>query len=219
MTKTKLLYQRIFRRRGLYAFLTTLDPESAIMDVGCGNDSSHNIKSSFPSFNYTGIDIGSYNQTKPLLADSYVLTTPENFPIEIAKFTDHFDAVISSHNLEHCNSRASTLSAMLKAVKKGGKLYLSFPCEASVNFPHRKRTLNYFDDDTHKFSPPDFDGILSTLRDQGFLIEYSFRRYQPAGLWLIGLIQEPIARFRNTILQGTWAYYGFESIIWAKKIN
>ncbi len=210
-------YQRTFRRQGLYAFLAKLAPDASILDVGCGNDSSYNIKISHPKFIYTGVDIGDYNQTKPRLADNYLLTTPENFAETIACLPASFDAVVSSHNLEHCNDRDKTLQAMLKVVKPNGRLYLSFPCEASVNFPHRKRTLNYFDDPTHKGAPPKFDDVLRRICDSGFEIERGIKRYRPAALRVIGLLQEPIARARKDIMQGTWALYGFESIIWARK--
>lgn len=215
--KVKFLYQRTFRRQGLYAFLARLAPDASILDVGCGNDSSYNIKSCHPRFNYTGIDIGDYNQTKPRLADNYLLTTPESFAETIAGLPVSFDAVVSSHNLEHCNDRNETLKAMLKVIKPGGKLYLAFPCEASVSFPHRNRTLNYFDDHTHQGTPPKFDEVLQQICDSGFEIERGIKRYRPAALRAIGLLQEPIARARNDIMQGTWALYGFESIIWARK--
>ena len=217
MNKIKFLYQIIFRRKALYSFLNQLPQEITILDVGCGNDSSYNIKTCFPTFKYTGIDIGEYNQTKPRLADNYILTTPEAFASTIRNIPQQFDAVISSHNLEHCNNREETLEAILNVVKPNGGLYLSFPCEASVTFPHRKRTLNYYDDDTHKDAPPAFYEVLQTIKDRGFEIRYSTKRYRPFFLTLLGLLQEPIVWLRNEPLQGTWALYGFESIIWARK--
>ncbi|MEM3334256.1 MAG: methyltransferase domain-containing protein [Thermoplasmata archaeon] len=45
----------------------------------------------------------------------------------IVELNQEYDAVISAHNLEHCNDRYGTLEAMLKVIKVGGKLYLSFP--------------------------------------------------------------------------------------------
>jgi len=217
MHRIKLLYNQIFRRKGLYSFLGVLKRDSSLLDVGCGNDSSYNIKTSFPGFDYTGIDIGDYNQTKPLLADHYLLATAETFAEEISQFNDYFDAVISSHNLEHCDQREKTLRAMLEAVKVGGRLYLSFPCEASVNFPSRKITLNYYDDKTHKENPPSFEKVIKILDENNFSIEYGVRKYRPTALWLIGMIQEPLSRILRKNLQGTWAYYGFETIIWARK--
>ncbi len=41
-------------------------------------------------------------------------------------------------------------------------LYLSFPCEASVRFPGRVGSLNFFDDPTHR-KPPRWQGVLDVL--------------------------------------------------------
>jgi SAM-dependent methyltransferase len=215
--KIKYFYLRTFRRKALYAFLASLPADASVMDVGCGNDSSYNIKTIFPRFTYTGIDVGDYNETKPRLADHYIVVPPVEFADAIGNFKGSFDAVVSSHNLEHCDEREKTLHNMLDAVKFGGRLYLSFPTEASIDFPHRKRTLNYYDDDTHKDVPPRFADVLRIMGEHGFTVEQALPRYRPAVLWLLGLLQEPIARRRNDILQGTWAFYGFESIIWARK--
>ena len=113
----RYIYNRIFRRKGLYSFLSRAPRDSAILDVGCGNDSSYKIKTIFPKFSYTGLDVSSYRQTKPILADRYIVVSPENFHQGIASFGPVFDCVISSHNLEHCDNRELTLSAMLGAVK------------------------------------------------------------------------------------------------------
>ena len=208
---------RIFRARDRNTFLRQLRPNSAILDVGCGNNSPFFAKEILPACRYTGIDVGDYNQTKPNLADSYIVTSPENFAGEIAKFVSCFDAVISSHNLEHCHDRGKTLDAVLRAVKPGGRLFLAFPCEASAHFPSREGTLNYFDDDTHRYNPPDYQAIIGVLRQNRFSVDFAARRYQPIYWWLRGLFNEPRSRVRNKVMFGTWAYYGFESIIWARK--
>jgi hypothetical protein len=88
---------------GKVHFLTKLHANSSILDVGCGNNSPYLVKSILLSSIYTGIDIGDYNQTKPNRADHYIVTAPEDFADRIAQFDACFDAIISSHNLEHCN--------------------------------------------------------------------------------------------------------------------
>jgi SAM-dependent methyltransferase len=217
MKKMKFWYHRVFRRKGLYAFLSILPSKCSVLDVGCGNDSSYNIKTCFPEFNYTGIDIGDYNQTKPMLADEYIITTSDNFAKKIGEIETRFDAVISSHNLEHCDDRDKTLQSMMHVVRPGGFLYISFPCQESIHFPRRKRTLNYFDDPTHQSLPPNFNDIVQYLVDNDFDLTQKIRRYRPILLFVIGLFQEPIAWLRKDNLQGTWSLYGFESIIWARK--
>lgn len=205
------------RPNGRTDFLSSLPNYASILDVGCGNNSPYRVKNILPNSIYTGIDVGDYNQTKPNKADNYILTSAENFANEISKFDNEFDAVISSHNIEHCDDRDETLEAMLKALKLGGKIFLCFPCEQSTLFPKRGGTLNYFDDSTHKFNPPNFHSLLLKLKESGFEVVYSNKNYKPKLLWLIGFMAEPLSKFRNKLMLGTWEYYGFESIIIAAK--
>lgn len=217
----KNILRKILRPRGKLSFLSSLKEEVKILDVGCGNNSPYLVKSVLPCSNYVGLDIGDYNQSKPNLADRYILSSPSDFANQISKFNAEFDAVLSSHNIEHCNERLEVFINMLKALKTGGKIYLSFPSEESVNFPARDGTLNYYDDCTHTASPPNFAEFISILKENNFTILYSSRAYKPSIMWFIGLIAEPYSRYVNKTFSCTWAYYGFESIIWAekKKIN
>lgn len=210
--------KKFLRKNGKTDFLSRLSCNAMILDVGCGNDSPFRTKGIIPNCDYTGIDIGDYNHTKPMVADKYIVTTPQSFSNEINKLPPYFDAVISSHNLEHCDDRKATLEAMLSVLKIGGRLFLSFPCEESINFPKREGTLNYFDDSTHKLSPPNFMETLTLIKDKGFEIEYANKNYSPFVLRLIGLLCEPLSKFKNRNMIGTWEYYGFESIIIAKRL-
>jgi SAM-dependent methyltransferase len=213
------LLNKFFRPFGKIYFLSSLSATSKILDVGCGNNSSNTIKTLLPNSFYTGIDICNYNQTKEILADSYILTISKDFSNEIGRFENHFDAVISNHNLEHCDDRNATLFAMMRAVNFGGKIFLAFPSEFSTNFPSRFGTLNYYDDNSHKYGPPSFDYILSSLSKFGFIITYANKNYSPKFLFFLGLLFEPFSRFFNRNMIGTWEYYGFESIIIAEKIK
>jgi SAM-dependent methyltransferase len=217
--KTKIHYilAKSFRKSGKHSFLGRLAPLCSILDVGCGNNSPQNTKNILPGCFYTGIDIGHYNQQNPNAADKYVITSPEGFVSEISSYKECFDAVISSHNLEHCNDRDGTLSAMLIAVKPGGYIYLSFPCEESVSFPKRKGTLNYYDDNTHKGVPPSFDEVLLKIQASGFDVHVKVRNHRPTLLRTLGWLLEPISKRSKKVLRGTWEFYGFETIIWAQK--
>jgi len=213
--------ERLLKPHGKLSFIQALPLNAKLLDVGCGNNSPMNTRMQRPDLLYVGLDIGDYNQARPVteFASKYIVTTGDNFAVEIDHMRDEFDAVISSHNLEHCNYKMVTLSAMLNAVKTGGMVYLSFPSAASVHFPHRRGTLNYYDDDTHKAEPPAFAEIVAAIHSRGFQIEFAKQRYRPVLLAFIGLMLEPIGLVlgRNMPVTSTWALYGFETIIWARR--
>jgi SAM-dependent methyltransferase len=188
-----------------------------LLDVGCGNDSPFICKTVRPDIYYVGIDIGDYSQFRhpSNIADEYVITTPDAFANTIDDLGKKFDAIISAHNLEHCNDPDATLRAMLRALKPEGRLFLSFPSEASILFPKRQG-LNFFDDCTHR-EIPQFSEVLKLIKSEGFQIDFVSERHRPKFLVLVGWLFEPISAFCGKILIGTWELYGFESIIWAKK--
>jgi SAM-dependent methyltransferase len=198
--------------------MKTINQRGKLLDVGCGNNSPYNIKSQFPEITYVGIDVGDYNQTKPILADSYVITSPETFAEKIAEFENEFDTVICSHNLEHCNDRNKVLEAITKTLKSGGKLYLSFPSENSINLPgYRAGCLNYYDDSSHKDVPPKFNEVLTNLKNGNMEIIFANKSYKPVFMYIRGLLNEYKSKKEKAVKEGTWAYWGFETIIWARK--
>lgn len=172
-----------------------------------------------PESHYVGIDVGDYNQTRPISANEYITTSGDLFAAQIERFDAFFDAVISSHNLEHCDERDRCLRAMLRALKKDGRIFLSFPCAESVTFPSRKGTLNYYDDYTHKAAPPDLASVKSILQELNCEIEFVSERYSPLVLSAIGAIFEPLSRIRRKTMIGTWEFYGFETILVARRVK
>jgi SAM-dependent methyltransferase len=213
------LWRTFVNRHDKSAFLHQLKPDARILDVGCGNNSPFYTKNILPECVYTGLDIGDYNQSQPNLADQYVVTTPAKFAEAIYAFNEAFDAVISTHNLEHCDDRDMTVDAMLGAVSPGGQLYMTFPCGQSVSFPSRSGTLNYYDDPTHKGLPPDFDQLIEKIQSHGFAIEFAARSYKPWAFWFIGRLNEKKSVSENRVFISTWAYYGFEAVVQARKIS
>lgn len=209
--------KKLLKPRGKYAFVLHLKDDASILDVGCGNNSPYWTKQILPHCFYTGIDIGDYAQTAPNLSDRYLITSPEEFASEIAKNKNCFDAVICAHNLEHCNDREKTLQAIIDSLKNGGLLYIAFPTAESVNFPSRGGCLNYYDDHTHTGTPPCFDTVMNMLEQNNFEIVFSTKSYKPFVLWMLGLLTEPFSRQKNYNTKFTWSYYGFESVIWARK--
>ena len=206
------------RRRGKQAFLKSLPPGARVLDVGCGNNSPRDAKVLRPDIFYTGLDVGDYNQQDSLrYADVYTVVPPAEFAAAIQAHAGTMDAVVSSHNLEHCDDPAAVLRAMAAALRPGGRLFLAFPCEASIGFPRRHGCLNFFDDASHK-TVPRWDTVTQTLRACGLTLVYATRRYRPAILAAMGWVLEPIGSLlgRNMPAGSTWALYGFETIIWAQ---
>jgi SAM-dependent methyltransferase len=202
----------------IYNFLKKINKSGKLLDVGCGNNSPYIYKTMFPEIHYTGIDVGDYNQIKPNLADEYLVVQPEEFSNTIQNLSNNFDTVISSHNLEHCNDRKKTLVAITNVLKTDGLLYLSFPSERSVKFKYkRKGCLNYYDDKTHKDSPPNFRQVIKILKENNMEILFKSKSYKPFFMFLIGFFSEWKSRRLKEKQLGTWGYYGFEAKIWAIK--
>jgi ubiquinone/menaquinone biosynthesis C-methylase UbiE len=201
-------------------FIRSLPPGARILDVGCGNNSPSYVKNMRPDLYYIGLDVGDYNQdnTSLIAANEYHVSTPSRFTESIERFYLTIDGVVSSHNLEHCDDYRAVLRAMARTLKPGGRMYLSFPCEASVRFPHRQGCLNFFDDPTHQYLLP-WASIIEELASLGMLFEFRSRRYRPLALALIGLLYEPSSAIRREVATNgaTWALYGFESVIWARR--
>ena len=211
----------VLKRRGKAAFLGAVAPAGKVLDVGCGNDSPLRFKATRPDIHYIGLDIGDYNQSASpsLVADSYIVTSPERFATEIRSFSGQLEAVVSSHNLEHCNEPEAVLEAMVAALKAGGTLFIAFPCEESVHFPSRPHgCLNFHDDSTHRI-PPDFRKVCALLESHGMRIDFASKRYRPKLLFALGLVLEPLGALLGRAMPAgsTWALYGFESIIWATR--
>lgn len=200
-----------------FQFISQLPKSSRVLDVGCWNNSPKITKTINPYIYYVGIDIWDYNQKKESIeaADEYLICIPESFSQTISSAKGEYDAVISAHNIEHCNAPYETLYAMCTKVKKGGLLFMAFPSERSVSFPSRRGTLNFYDDKTHIYLP-EFEKIVNIVQESGFKIVFKSSSYRPLGMRLIGMIVDCFVKSHTT--RFTWAHYGFEAIIRAKKI-
>ncbi|TDO08265.1 methyltransferase family protein [Mycobacterium sp. BK086] len=206
------------RDHGRRRFLTELGEHADVFDVGCGNDSPYLFKSIRPDIRYVGLDVGDYYQEhEPAeYADDYVVVPVSQFLNAIQQRAEQFDAVVSAHNLEHCDDPDNVVKAMAQALRPGGRLYLAFPSAASLSMPSRQGTLNFFDDTTH-VRPPDFQNVLRLLRAEGVTIDFAAERYRPPSRVVIGALNEPVSRMRKQVMRGTWALYGFETVIWGRK--
>ena len=211
---------KLIKSKGKNSFIDSMIENGKVLDVGCGNNSPYTVKTLRPDVYYVGIDIGIYNQTTEynMYVNRLILTDPNNFHTKIEEYSNYFDTIICSHNLEHCNDYIATTLAMIKSLKKRGKIYLSFPCEESVGFPSRHGCLNFYDDSSHK-NLIQYSAFIATLKQNGMDIVFATKRYRPMIPFLIGLICEPFCRLLNkqAPADSTWALYGFETVIIAQK--
>ena len=219
--KLKKYFRSLLRPREKDAFVLSLPIGARLIDVGCGNNSLFRIKDLRPDLYYVGLDIQDYIQSdsSKSVADEYVLVEPDFFLDAIESQAVSADAILSAHNLEHCEHRFSVLKAMCDALKPGGILYLSFPSEASAHLPSRYGTLAYHDDPTHVGMPPSWAEVIEVLRLNGLNIEFACARYRPFIPFLIGAVLEPWSKLSKRLapIGSTWALYGFETVIWARK--
>jgi len=212
----------LLRRKGKSAFIAALPRNSILLDVGCGNNSAARVRALRPDLRYVGLDIDDYNQSpqSKQQMDEYLLAPPERFHEKIAEMPGRFDAVISSHNLEHCLKPFEVLHAMCRALKPGGRLYLAFPAEATRGFPSREGTLNFDDDPTHIFLPP-WEKVRERIEACGLRVDVAIRQYRPWAYYLAGALLEPFsARSGRLDRHGAlWAFWGFESVIRATRTH
>jgi SAM-dependent methyltransferase len=197
--------------------LAKLSANPRVLDIGCGNTPAR-IKQARSDIYYVGLDINQGFDSSIDAADEYIVTTPEAFPEQIEQRQNTFDAVISNHNIEHCLFPERTLRAAIGALRKGGKLYLAFPCQQSRFFPSRRGTLNFFDDPTHRYLP-NVAEIVAIIQSEGGTINFLTERYRPILPFIAGLLLEPLSILtkRCMPLTSTWSLYGFETIIWATR--
>jgi SAM-dependent methyltransferase len=205
-------------RRRHRSFLTQLPQGAEVLDVGCGNDTPYLTKSLRPDIHYVGLDVGDYNQAHDPMqyADEYLAVPADGFAAAIRERRNQFDAVVSSHNLEHCEDPDGVLVAMAQALRPGGQIYLAFPCAATTDMPSRDGTLNFWDDVTH-IRPPDYQRVIDMLRGEGITVNFAVERYRTVVRTAVGLVVEPVSRLRGRVMPGTWALYGFETVIWGSR--
>lgn len=211
------LFFKFPAKNSLYCFLLQAKSRGRLLDVGCGIHSPRVLPAILPSYHYTGIDIIANNDSVIFPNLYFFCEHPDKFSDDILNLPDNYDIIICNHNLEHCNNMTETILAMCKKLNNGGMIYIAVPSESSVNFPNRPGCLNYYDDATHKGSPPNTVDVCTILRQNGLQISCHTISDKPTLHYLIGLLQEPLSRLENKVQSATWAYYGFESIIWARK--
>jgi len=121
-----------------------------ILDLGCGNHSPTTFRSAYPSALYIGVERpdASVPGVDSQSADSILRLDLDRVDISTLPVRD-FDLVVASHVIEHLAKGTRLLVEAASLMRESGLLYVAFPTPASVGFPSRKGTLNFYDDPTH----------------------------------------------------------------------
>lgn len=210
--------QILLRPAGLRSCIANSKNVKRILDVGCGNKSSVFVKSLSPESHLTGVDVADYNQDEESIAlyDEYKIVPANEFDRGISKLDRKFNLILSNHNIEHCEEPAAVFESMVNMLEVGGMLYIATPCLESVGFPSRRGTLNFYDDITHK-SPIDLLSFFELSKGKLEIIKY-LPNSRPVFWRSLGWINEKRSMLGGKVCLGTWDYWGFEQILWAKKV-
>ena len=230
----KMLKSFIFGTHPLHKYLKdsyTKKQNLNLLDVGCGNHSPTRYKSLYPNIIYTGLDIAEYNldDNDRKIADELLILNchPKDFlsQVQDALKDNYYDFIIMSHVIEHLEDPREILVALASKIKAGGIFYLAFPAEDTIYFPSAEGTLNFYDDNTHKWIPS-LREILNILVKNGCKPIYLKDRYQPLAYAFVGffsIIKEYIKSkfFQKPMKVNSyiWSLYGFESIIIVQKLT
>ena len=193
-----------------------LSSNATIYDFGCGNMSPQKFKTMLPNCYYIGFDITEYNLCEEdyLCADELIIS---DYPLKELNTCSKFpDLINCSHVLEHLINPGNYVKEFLK--KHPTHIYFSFPCQDSINFPPRSGTLNFYDDPTH-LTVIDPKEIINLLTSNNYEIVFYREKYKPYFRKSIGYFQEKFKINTTIANRYTWAYFGFESVIFAKIKN
>lgn len=187
-----------------------------MLDVGCGSNSPSKAKKWFPKVVYHGIDMQVYQNDAHdfKLMDKY-------FELDLSKdsldeITDNqYDVVICSHVLEHIPNGHEVVVALAKKLKKGGKIYLEYPGEKSLNLPSMKGSLHFCDDETH-VKVYSFRELSNLLLENNFKIIAAGTRREWHRILLFPLILIDTL-LRKQVGGAFWDVFGFAEFVYAEK--
>ncbi len=190
-----------------------------VLDIGSGSHSATITKKHFPLCHYTGVDRDqNYDNDAEDLANMDEFIQLDLTELKFDAIPDnHYDIIVMSHIIEHLHNGDDVVKGLMPKLKEGGVFYVEFPCEASKDFPSKKGTLNFYDDDTHVriYSIEEIAGIFNK---GGMKVLQSGKNRR-----LINILLMPIKIVVQKIQLGYvkggvyWDWYGFADYLIARK--
>lgn len=161
------------------AFLKMLPVGATVADIGAG-DGSLSVFRKWPEPTRNDLQLHAYSIEKGERFDAFESYEISDWNIAQPEFGDtRFDGVVCAHFIEHIANAGSLADWAGRKLVPGGRVYVEWPSEHSVNLPSRQDLLDagvplvisrYHDDGTH--GPlPDRATICNSFTTNGFEIE------------------------------------------------
>lgn len=171
-------------------FIKSLTNNAVVLDLGAG-DGMLPVLKSWPDPKREDIHIYAYSLEKGKGFDAYDGYELSDWEISKPNFNGKkFDAIFSSHFIEHISDFRDVLDWCASRLNPGGRLYLEWRSEYARVSPtfqelHTNRVMvqigNFFDDKTHRFLPQR-DEVIKHLVGNGLIPvivdEISFRELE-----------------------------------------
>ncbi len=160
-------------------FLKTLPAGATMLDLGAGEGSMHVFRG-WPPPDRHDIKLYAFSLEKGKHFDSYEGYEIGDWNTQPPDFDGMpFDAIFSSHFVEHIQEPGSLADWAASRLRPGGRIFTEWPAEAALRAPENRqlrkhgiylRVGTFFDDATHQ-ALPSTEFIHSSLREAGLEIE------------------------------------------------
>jgi SAM-dependent methyltransferase len=144
------------------AFLKMLPTDACVADIGAG-DGSLSVFRKWPKPLRTDLRLHAYSIEKGEHFDNFQSYEISDWNVSPPKFEGiKFDGIVCAHFIEHISDPTSFAEWAGRKLVKGGRAYVEWPSEASLELPSREELLEagvplvisrYHDDSTHSTLP------------------------------------------------------------------
>jgi SAM-dependent methyltransferase len=160
-------------------FMKTLPAGASLLDVGAG-DGGYEVFRRWPAPARPDIKLFAYSLDKGTNFDKYDSYELGNWDLARPAFGGmKFDAIYSSHFIEHINERDAFFSWCASRLNPGGRIYVEWPSDASLRCPTMKElagvgfgrlTGNFYDDLSHTDLPAT-EYVLDQMKLNGLTVD------------------------------------------------